>query len=118
MADGKEKRYRVGVIGCGGKGLGHALCYRQNPATEVVAACDPDRENLERFCDIFGIPGYTDYEEMLRQEHIDIAAPILPVSVNPEVVIGCARAGVRGIGCEKPIAASLVDADRMVEECR
>ena len=111
-------RYRVGMIGCGGKAYGHALSYRRNPATEVVAACDVDQESLDRFCEVFKVPGYTDYEEMLRKERIDIAAPILPVSANPSVVIGCAKAGVRAIGCEKPISASLAEADGMVDECR
>ena len=48
---------------------------------------------------------------------LDIAAPILPVKPNPGVVIDCARAGVKAIYCEKPMAASLDEADRMpVEE--
>ena len=33
-------------------------------------------------------------------------------------MLGCAEADVRAIGCEKPIAAVLSDADRMVEACR
>ena len=110
--------YRVGVIGCGRKGTSHARAYALNPATEVVAAADTDAENLALFCERFGVPGYSDYREMLRRERIDIASPILPVSVNPEVVLGCAESDVRAIGCEKPIAAILSDADRMVEACR
>ena len=110
--------YRVGVIGCGRKGTSHARAYALNPATEVVAAADTDPENLALFCERFGVPGYADYREMLRRESIDIASPILPVSVNPEVVLGCAESDVRAIGCEKPIAAILSDADRMVEACR
>ena len=110
--------YRAGVIGCGRKGTSHARAYALNPATEVVAAADTDPENLALFCERFGVPGYSDYREMLRRERIDIASPILPVSVNPEVVLGCAESDVRAIGCEKPIAALLSDADRMVEACR
>ncbi len=110
--------YRVGVIGCGRKGTAHARAYALNPATEVVAAADTDSENLGLFCERFGAPGYSDYREMLRRERIDIAVPILPVSVNPDVVVGCAEMGVRAIACEKPIAASLSDADRMVEACQ
>lgn len=110
--------YRVGVIGCGRKGTQHARAYALNPATQVVAAADTDPENLELFCQRFGVPGYGDYREMLAKERIDIAAPILPVRYNPEVVVECAGAGVKAILCEKPIAASLAEADRMVEMCR
>jgi predicted dehydrogenase len=86
---------------------------------EVVAAADTDPENLELFCKRFNLQtGYSDYREMLAKEEIDIAAPILPVSANPDAVVACAEAGVKAIFCEKPMAASLVDADRMVEACR
>ncbi len=111
-------QYRVGLIGCGRKGTQHARAYALNPATQVVAGADTDPENLELFCQRFGVPGYRDYREMLEKERIEIAAPILPVRYNPEVVLGCAAAGVKAILCEKPIAASLEEADRMVEACR
>ena len=74
---------------------------RINPLTEVVAFADTDPENLELYCEYYGVPGYSDYREMLEKEQIDIAAPILPVRPNPEVVIGCAEAGVKAILCEK-----------------
>ena len=118
MNEKTDVKYRVGLIGCGRKGTGHALGYRFHPLTEVVAAADTDPENLALFRERFDVPGYADYEEMLDKERIDIAAPILPTSVNPEVVLRCAAAGVRAIFCEKPMAASLEDADRMVEACR
>lgn len=112
-------KYRVGIIGCGRKGTGHARAYEMNPRTEVVAAADTDPENLELFCQRFNVKAsYSDYREMLAKEEIDIAAPILPVIANPEAVIACAEAGVKAIFSEKPISASLEDADRMVETCR
>ncbi len=111
-------KYRVGIIGGGRKGTQHARAYVLNPLTDVVAIADTDPENLELFCTSFNVPGYSDYTEMLAKERIDIAAPILPVTPNPTVVIGCAEAGVKAILCEKPLAASLEDADRMVETCR
>lgn len=111
-------RFRVGVIGAGRKGTSHARAYALNPRTEVVAVADPDEENRELFRRRFGgVPGYADYRRMLAGEAIDIAAPILPVRANPEVVIGCAEAGVRAILCEKPLAVTLADADRMVAVC-
>ena len=113
-----DTKYRVGLIGCGRKGTEHARGYRFHPLTEVVAAADTDPENLALFCERFDVPVYADYEEMLKKEQIQIAAPILPTSVNPEVVLRCADAGVKAIFCEKPMSASLEDADRLVEVCR
>lgn len=111
-------RYRVGMIGVGRKGTQHARAYALNPLTEVAAAADSDPENLELFRSRYGVPCYADYREMLAAEQLDIAAPILPVRPNPEVVIACAGSGVRAILCEKPLAATLEEADGMVEACQ
>ena len=102
--------YRVGLIGCGRKGTVHARSYDLDPRATIVAGANPDRENLDLFCERFGVPGYNSYEEMIEKEGLDIALPILPVQPNPEVVIQCARLGMRAIGCEKPMAASLARA--------
>ncbi len=113
------RKHRVAMIGVGRMGTNHARGYELHPKCEVVAAADPDRRNLERFRERFGVSAlYSSYQDLLANEQIDIAAPVLPVSVNPEVVIACAEAGVRAVFSEKPIAASLEEADRMVEACR
>ena len=114
----QEPKYRVGMIGVGRMGTNHANGYAHHPLTEIVAVADPDPDNLELFCRRFNVTAaYSDYREMLEKEDIDIASPILPVSVNPEVVVACAQARVKAIFCEKPAAATLSDADMMVKEC-
>ncbi len=109
--------YRVGIIGGGRQGTHHARDYHLHPRTEVAAVADTDQENLELFRERFGVPGYTSYEEMLAKEDLDISAPVLPVKANPGAVIASAQAGVKAVFCEKPLAGSLADADRIVEEC-
>lgn len=113
-----EPTYRIGVIGCGRKGTQHARAWHLNPRAEVVAAADTDPENLELFQKRFGVPVYSNYREMLQKEDIDIAAPILPVSANYDVVMGCTEYNLLGILCEKPITDSLKNADGMVAACR
>ena len=55
----------------------------------------------------------------LRDQSLDIVAPILPVQPNPAVVCRCARTpGLRAIACEKPICCTLAEADQMVDACR
>ena len=118
MSKPKKPKYRVGLIGSGRQGTHHARAYALHPMTEVGAVADTDPENLELFCERFNVPGYSSYEEMFKNEQIDIAAPILPVRANPDTVVASALAGVKAIFCEKPLAGSLEDADRMVEACR
>ena len=118
MADATTPKYRVGMIGCGMQGRVHARSYFHNPYTEVVAVADTDPENVRSLSEALGVPGYADYDDMLRNERLDIAAPVLPVRANVDAIVGSARGGVKAIFCEKPLTASLEDAARAVEECR
>jgi predicted dehydrogenase len=119
MKKSDEGVYRVGVIGCGRQAITHATAYAANPRTEIVAAADPDTDNLDRYCDLFEVGRrYGGYAEMLAAERIDVAAIVVPTRFNPDAVLASAGAGVKAIFCEKPMAASLEDADRLVAECR
>lgn len=119
MATDRIKTYRVGIIGTGLKGTQHAQAFAEHPVAEVVAGADTDAANLELFGERFRLTAglYADYEEMLAREELDIVCPILPTGVNPDAVVAAAEAGARGVLCEKPIAATLADADRMVDVC-
>ena len=105
------------MIGVGMMGSHHSRAYYHNPNTEIVAAADPDEVNLKRFTDVYGVPGYTNYNEMLAKENLDIAGAVLPVRENVNAVVAAAEAGVKAIFCDKPLTASLADADRAVEAC-
>ena len=113
-----DKVYRVAAIGCGRKGTEHARAYNLNSRSVVVAGADPDPENLDIFTKRFGVPGYADYNEMLRKENVDIVLAVLPVIANREVVMASVRHDVPAICTEKPLAARLADADEMVAACR
>ncbi len=108
------EKYRVGVIGAGLKGTQHARAYQLDPRAEVTAVAEKDPEALELFQKRFGLErGYTDYREMLANEQVDIAAPILPSTVIPEVVLASVEADVKGIFCEKPMCVTLDEAERL-----
>lgn len=111
-------KYNIGMIGVGRMGSNHARAYVMNPSTDLIAGADTDPELLALFQERFDVEGYTTWDEMFNDKQIDIAAPVLPVSVNADAVVASARAGVKAIFCEKPLTASLSDADRMVEECK
>lgn len=122
--------YRVGLIGCGrigaqwhrADGMPHpatiAGAFDELEATQLVAGCNRGRERLEAFGRDFGVTAlYTDYREMLAREELDILAIATPPPSHPELVEAAAAAGVRGIFCEKPMALSLGECDRMIAAC-
>jgi len=110
--------YRVGHIGCGRMGTHHGEAYHVLLDTKIVCCMDPNEERLNIFCDRFDVPGrYTDLNEMLARESFDIAAAVVPVKFTKSTVLRCVAAGVKGVFAEKPIAATLEEADELVSVC-
>ena len=115
-------QYRAVIIGHTGQGdYGHGLdiVYDDVPEVEVVAVADPDAEGLATARERIGAANaYADYREMLEREEFDLVN-VCPRVVTPHaaMVIAAAEAGARGIFCEKPLAASLGEADAMMAAC-
>jgi predicted dehydrogenase len=82
---------------------------------DVVAVADPDEEGRGKAASEVGAQNtYADYREMLDRENLDLVT-VGPrwVDCHEEMVLACIDAGCH-IYCEKPMAASLDAADRMV----
>lgn len=128
-----EKIYRGAVIGLGimgdvVDGLGgrnpnlllpgnHAEAYVMHSRTELIAGATRDPERQARFRDKRGVPVYGDYREMLEVERPDIVSIATPATVHAEMVVAAAEAGARAIWCEKAMATSLEECDRMLAAC-
>ena len=115
----RRDKLRVAVAGgCGDWGRRYTHAYAHHPGAELIALVDTARARRERFAQHYAVPHQFDtVEELLAWQVPDVVANILPVSAARDAVIACAQAGVRGISCEKPIAARLADADAMVAAC-
>src|SRR3954447_2409054 len=110
-------RYRVAIVGCGGMGGSHAKAWKANSRAELVAVADMSEEAAKRLGDPLGLPAYADYRQMLRDQRPDIVSVTTWQNVRAEITITAAQAGVRGIFGEKPMCASLGEANDMVAAC-
>lgn len=111
-------KFRVAVIGCGRMGQEYLRAYTTYPDTQVVALVDPQPDRLKAVGERFGVPAlFPNPEALLREMVPEMAAVVTPVKYLKDAVIACAQAGVKGVSTEKPIAATLAEADAMVEEC-
>jgi predicted dehydrogenase len=100
----------------------HVSAYAYHPQTTVAAVCDLVPDLLQRFHDTWGetfpqANTYTDYREMLRAEQPDLVSVVTSDHRHAQMVVDAVEAGVKGIFCEKPIATTLADADRMIAAC-
>ena len=122
-------QYRVGIIGCGrpgrtpgstGAGMAHhhVKAYLASADCELVAAADIVQENVDAFCDQYDIPNrYLDHRGMLDKEELDIVSVCVWPHLHAPLVIDAARAGVKAIHCEKPMATTWGEAKEMVAVC-
>ncbi|MFP4055626.1 MAG: Gfo/Idh/MocA family protein [Candidatus Brocadiia bacterium] len=111
------KKYRVGIIGTGGISRFHAGGWQRSRRGTLVAASDIQPQHVEGFGEEFGLPPralYTDPCEMLRREELDCVSICTWAQHHAELVVAAARAGVRGILCEKPMCTSIGEGERML----
>lgn len=134
------KIHRAGIVGLTGIAAGapppipdpvfghahgdnHASGYAQIPNVTVVGACDLVPERNAEFVQNWGhrwpeARTYTDFHAMLAEAHLDILSVVTPDHRHADIVVAACEAGVKGIYCEKPIATTLADADRILAACR
>lgn len=91
--------------------LGH---WREDPDVEIVAAADGFASARALASDEWQIPDvYETLDELFDRHELDGVTATLPNTRHAEITELCAERGV-ALLLEKPMAASLADADRMV----
>ncbi|PTL38623.1 Gfo/Idh/MocA family protein [Alkalicoccus saliphilus] len=109
---------KAAVIGCGSIARHrHLLEYQANPEVEITAVCDINQERAEDLGSIFDAMAYTDYEEMLEREEIDVVSVCTPNYLHAPMTIKALESG-RHVLCEKPMATSAEEADEMIEAAK
>lgn len=96
-----------------------SVCEASDRA-ELVAVCDLKPELLTQFSARWPGPAvYTDWREMVERERPDVVAIVTSYgSTHGDLAAAVAETGlVKGIYCEKPIAASMSQADCVVAAC-
>ena len=91
---------------------------RNHPRIELVAGSSRDAGRRERFTERSSVPTYASWQEMLEREQLDIVSVATYTPQHAEIATACAERGVRAIFCEKPIASTVADAERMLTACK
>jgi len=103
---------RIAVIGVGHLGKHHARILASLPGVELVAVIDTNRARAEEIAHANGTRAGFDYRELIGD--VDAVTVAVPTELHRDIALPFLTSGV-AVLVEKPIARSLVEADRMIE---
>lgn len=116
-----KKELRIAIIGYNFMGKAHSNGWLQaakffdlesKPVLQV--ACGRNEKNLRAFADRWGWKHLeTDWKKVVARDDVDVIDVSLPQHLHAEVAVAAARAG-KHIFCEKPMALTAADAEKML----
>jgi predicted dehydrogenase len=112
MAD--QRIRTVAIVGCG-IGRAHIEACRAHPYKfRVIALCDVDEKRLAAVGDEFAIVRRTtSFDEILRMDDVGIVNICTPPALHVAQTLAALAAG-KDVVCEKPLAGSLAEIDRVI----
>lgn len=115
----QKKQIRIGVIGCGFYAQNHLNSWRDlvSEGAVLAAVCDVDVAKAEAAGRQFGVPHYTDIDEMLARENIDAVDIVTRHDTHRAI---CEKTIGHGISTivQKPFAPTWEDAVAIVSAAR
>jgi predicted dehydrogenase len=91
----------------------HAQCWQVLPEAEVVAVVDILPDRADKLARLLVCEAYLDFREAIARPDVDVVSVCIPTNLHAEATIPAAELGLHVL-CEKPIALTLEDADRMI----
>lgn len=106
---------KVAIIGCGSISHVHAAAYQELEGVTLYACCDNDSSVGQDFSKKYDCTYYEDYQELLKDETIDLVSICTPHHLHKEMSIAALRAG-KHVLCEKPMATTHEEAEEILSE--
>lgn len=118
-----KRKINVGLVGYQFMGKAHSNALRQvnkffpemdaEPVLKVL--CGRNEAKVKDAAEKFGFETYeTDYQKLCERDDIDLIDIVTPGNSHVEIAIAAANAGKMVI-CEKPLANTVEEAEKMVE---
>lgn len=113
-------KLRVGVIGCGGISNNHIRGYIDSGRYEIVGLADLEEAAMAQKDEMFNISPrhYTDARQMMATEKPDVVSICTWHPGHAPWTIAAATFKPKAILCEKPMADTLGNAEKMLMACR
>lgn len=107
------KKLKTALVGLGKVSDFHAKAFVNLDSSEFTAVCSRNNEKAQNFAKKYGVKAYTDIEEMIEKEKIDVLSICTPHPNHADYAVKAASLGCN-ILIEKPLASSLADCDRII----
>ena len=109
---------RFALVGCGRIAHRHSelLGNGEVEGASLAAVCDIIEDRAKNIGEKFGVPHFTDMDEMVRQVDPDAVSVLTPSGYHARHVIRLAP-HAKHLVVEKPMALTLNDADAMIRAC-
>jgi predicted dehydrogenase len=106
-----EKKVRIAVVGAGDFGRNHARVYRELPGADLIGIVDANGERATRIANEFSTEVIPDIESLAGR--VDAASVAVPTVDHARVGCQMLDLGI-DVLIEKPMAASLAEADELI----
>ncbi len=106
----------VGLIGCGDIAPTHAKALAEAGGASLAACMDVVEPSAKSLGEEYGVPWTTDLEQLLARPEVEVVTIATPAFTHTKLAEKAAETG-KHVLCEKPLAADLPDADRMIAAC-
>jgi predicted dehydrogenase len=123
MGQAGARKIGYGIVGLGRISMDHFMPgVRISEHSKLVALVSGHRDKAEKVADEYGISrqsiySYENYDAIARNPEIDAVYIALPNGMHAEYSIRAAQAG-KHVLCEKPMANSAIDCERMIAASR
>lgn len=105
----------VAVIGCGSIAKQrHAYEYSKNKDACIKGFFDVSKERAEEFTKLFGGKVYSTVDEIFQDKEVDAVSICTANKFHADLAVKALESG-KHVLCEKPMATTLEDCERMIE---
>jgi predicted dehydrogenase len=112
-----SKKVRLGIVGVGSMGVGHARTCKEIEEFELAAVADVNAERARQVGEQFGVPYFSDHRKLVRSGLVDAVVIATVHYFHPPVAVDAFKAGVHVLS-EKPLAVQISKAEQMARAAK
>ena len=114
-----DKAIKIAVIGAGSRSRRHytPLFSSLTPWIDVVAVCDPVKENSDAMAQALNARAYTDIRELVKDKPMEAALVIAPIALHHSISVYLSSHGIHNL-TETTWCSMVAQARQMIDTAR